>query len=216
MTIVLTLEDGTEGKDYLDSLARSGFGAGEIVVLRSGDRPPIGFDGLVLSGGGDVAPEVYREAPRADLRDVSPARDAQELGLIAAARRRGVPILAICRGVQILNVACGGTLVQDIPTEIGTAVPHEIKRPKDAIAHTIESSGAPWLAAGRIPVNSRHHQAIGRLGAGLTAVARSADGLLEAVSGERIAGVQWHPENMRDDVSRGIFAAFHEEVASRK
>jgi len=216
MKIVLTLEDGTVGKDYLDSLVRAGFGAEEIDVLRSGDRPPLGFDGLVLSGGGDVAPELYRDARRASLRSVSAARDTQELGLIAAARRRRAPVLAICRGIQILNVACGGTLVQDIPTETGTQVRHEVKSPKDAIAHTVESSGAVWLPPGTISVNSRHHQAIGRLGAGLTAVARSPDGLVEAVAGERIAGVQWHPENMRDDVSRGIFAAFREEVAARK
>lgn len=216
MTIVVTLEDGTAGLDYLDSLARAGFTPGEIAVLRSSDRPPLAFDGLVLSGGGDVAPELYREERRAELRDVSPARDAQELGLIAAARRRGVPILAICRGIQILNVACGGTLIQDIPAETGTAVTHEVNRPKDAIAHTVASSGATWLPGGTIPVNSRHHQAIGRLGAGLAAVARSDDGLVEAVSGERIAGVQWHPENMADGVSRGIFAAFHRDVSTRK
>jgi putative glutamine amidotransferase len=216
MRIVVTLEDGTAGTDYLASLARAGFREEEILVLRSADTPPPAFDGLMLGGGEDVAPELYREAPRADLRDVNPRRDAQELGLIAAARRRRAPILAICRGIQIVNVACGGSLVQDIPSEMPSGVVHEIKVPKDAIAHTVTSSGAPWLPAGTLPVNSRHHQAIRALGAGLSAVARSEDGLIEAAEAEGIAAVQWHPENMAGDpVSQGIFRAFRAAVAGR-
>jgi len=216
MRIVVTLEDGTVGADYLASLARAGFREEEILVLRSADTPPLGFDGLVLGGGEDVAPELYRETPRADLRDVNPRRDAQELGLIAAARRRRAPILAICRGIQIVNVACGGSLVQDIPSEMPSEVVHEIKVPKDAIAHTVTSSGARWLPAGTLPVNSRHHQAIRALGAGLSAVARSEDGVIEAVEAEGIAAVQWHPENMAGDpVSQGIFRAFRDAVADR-
>jgi len=216
MRIVVTLEDGTVGADYLASLARAGFREEEILVLRSADTPPLGFDGLMLGGGEDVAPELYRETPRADLRDVNSRRDAQELGLIAAARRRRAPILAICRGIQIVNVACGGSLVQDIPSEMPSEVVHEIKVPKDAIAHTVTSSGARWLPAGTLPVNSRHHQAIRALGAGLSAVARSEDGVIEAVEAEGIAAVQWHPENMAGDpVSQGIFRAFRDAVADR-
>jgi putative glutamine amidotransferase len=216
MKIVVTLEDGTAGTDYLDSLAAAGFGPEEILVVRSADVPPLAFDGLVLGGGEDVAPELYRQAPRADLRDVNPRRDAQELGLIAAARRRGAPILAICRGIQIVNVACGGSLVQDIPSQRPSAVDHEVKTPKDAIAHTVVSSGARWLPAGSLSVNSRHHQAIGELGSGLSAVARSDDRLIEAVEAEGIAAVQWHPENRKDDpVSVRIFRAFRDAVAAR-
>jgi putative glutamine amidotransferase len=216
MKIVVTLEDGTAGTDYLDSLAAAGFGPEEILVLRSAEVPPPAFDGLMLGGGEDVAPTLYRQAPRTDLRDVNPRRDAQELGLIAAARRRGAPILAICRGIQIVNVACGGSLVQDIPSETPSTVTHELKVPKDAIAHTVASSGASWLPAGTLSVNSRHHQAIGELGSGLSAVARSEDGLIEAVEAEGIAAVQWHPENRKDDpVSARIFRAFRDAVAAR-
>lgn len=216
MRIVVTLEDGTAGTDYLASLARAGFRPEEILVLRSADVPPASFDGLMLGGGEDVAPELYRETPRADLRDVNPRRDAQELGLIAAARRRRAPILAICRGIQIVNVACGGSLVQDIPSEAPSPVVHELKLPKDAIAHTVTSSGASWLPAGTLRVNSRHHQAIHALGAGLAAVARSDDGLIEAVEADSVAGVQWHPENMAEDpVSHRIFRAFRDAVAAR-
>jgi putative glutamine amidotransferase len=217
MRIVVTLEDGTAGADYLASLARAGFSPEETLVVRSSDTPPLGFDGLVLGGGEDVDPSLYRESPRVPLRDVNRRRDDQELGLIAAARRRGAPILAICRGLQILNVACGGTLIQDIPSETSSAVTHEVKRPKDAIAHTVTSTGGWSLPAGTLPVNSRHHQALGRLGASLAVVARSDDGLVEAVEGARITGVQWHPENLADDpVSQGLFRAFREEVARGK
>jgi putative glutamine amidotransferase len=216
MRIVITLEDGTEGRAYLDSLARAGFGPDEVLVLRSADTPPLSFDGLVLGGGEDVDPVLYRETPRADLRHVNSRRDAQELGLIATARRRRAPILAICRGIQILNVACGGSLIQDIPSESPSAIVHEIKIPRDAIAHTVTSSGAAWLPPGTLPVNSRHHQAIHALGAGLSPVARSEDGIIEAVEADGIAAVQWHPENMAGDpVSQGIFRAFRDAVAGR-
>jgi len=217
MKVVVTLEDETAGEDYLASLARAGFSPNEILVLRSADPPPMGFDGLVLGGGEDVDPELYRQAPRAPLRDVNRRRDAQELGLIAAARRRGAAILAICRGLQILNVACGGTLIQDIPSETSSAVTHEVKRPKDAIAHSVKSAGGWSLPAGTLPVNSRHHQAIERVGASLSVIARSEDGLVEAVEAERIAGVQWHPENLLlDSVAQGLFRAFREETLRRK
>ena len=216
MRVVVTLEDGTTGVDYIESLVRAGFRPEDLLVLRSADVPPAGFDGLVLAGGEDVAPELYRQAPRAELRDVNPRRDAQELGLIAAARRKRAPILAICRGIQVVNVACGGTLLQDIPSEDPSPVTHEIKLPKDAIAHAVESSGAVWLPAGKLSVNSRHHQGIDALGAGLEVIARSDDGLVEAVEGEGIAAVQWHPENMSGDpVSQGIFRAFHDAVGRR-
>ncbi|HET9793793.1 MAG TPA: gamma-glutamyl-gamma-aminobutyrate hydrolase family protein [Thermoanaerobaculia bacterium] len=216
MRIVVTLEDGTGGDDYLGSLAAAGFSSGEIAVLRSGDLPPFEFDGLVLAGGEDVDPPLYGESARPGLGEVNRRRDDQELGLIASARRRGAPIFGICRGLQIVNVACGGTLVQDIPTEIPSPVEHQIRRPKDAMAHAVTVSGGASLPPGTFSVNSRHHQAIARLGAGLTATARSADGVVEAVEGEGIVAVQWHPENLREDpVSRRLFRTFREAVAGR-
>ena len=217
MKVVVTLEDGTAGNDYLDSLARAGFAPEDLAVVRSKDAPPIGFDGLLLGGGEDVAPALYGEMPRSGLGKVNRRRDDQELGLIAAARRRGAPVFGICRGIQIVNVACGGTLVQDIPSESASKIAHEVKRPKDAIAHTVASSGGAFLPAGTIAVNSRHHQAIARLGAGLSAVARSSDGLIEAVEGDAMFAVQWHPENLAEDpVAQGLFRAFREAVVRRK
>ncbi|HWC64626.1 MAG TPA: gamma-glutamyl-gamma-aminobutyrate hydrolase family protein, partial [Thermoanaerobaculia bacterium] len=110
-----------------------------------------------------------------------------------------------------------GTLVQDIPSESGSKIGHDVKRPKDAIAHTVESSGGAFLPSGTLPVNSRHHQAIARLGAGLSAVARSSDGLIEAVEGDAMFAVQWHPENLAEDpVAQGLFRAFREALIRRK
>jgi len=216
MKIVVTLEDGTAGTDYLESLAEAGFPPEEILVLRSGDRPPLDFDGLLLAGGEDVDPPLYGETPRPGIGGINRRRDEQELGLIAAARRRSAPIFGICRGLQVVNVACGGTLVQDIPTEIPSPVEHEVRRSKDAIAHAVTVSSGRSLPPGTFSVNSRHHQAIARLGAGLSPTARSADGLIEAVEGEGIVAVQWHPENLRQDpVSRRLFGSFREAVVGR-
>jgi len=217
MKIVVTLEDGTEGRDYLDSLARAGFTPDEIAVLRSADAPPADFDGLLLGGGEDVDPALYGEGPRPGLGEVNRRRDDQELGLIAAARRRGAPIFGICRGLQVVNVACGGTLLQDIPTQAPSPVEHSVRRPKDGMAHAVTSPGSAALPEGTFAVNSRHHQAIARLGGSLSPTARSADRLIEAVESEGIVAVQWHPENLADDpVSRGLFRSFREVVARRK
>jgi putative glutamine amidotransferase len=216
MKIVVTLEDGTPGKDYLDSLAAAGFSGDEIAVLRSADRPPVDFDGLLLAGGEDVDPPLYGESPRPGLGSVNRRRDDQELGLIAAARRRGAPVFGICRGLQIVNVACGGTLVQHIPNEAPSPVEHQVRRPKDAMAHAVTVSDGASLPAGTFSVNSRHHQAIARLGAGLSPTARSADGLIEAVEGEGIVAVQWHPENLRGNaVSERLFRSFRAAVTDR-
>ncbi|HET7452724.1 MAG TPA: gamma-glutamyl-gamma-aminobutyrate hydrolase family protein [Thermoanaerobaculia bacterium] len=216
MKIAVTIEDGTVGKDYLDSLARSGFASGEIAVLHSADVPPFAFDGLLLGGGEDVDPALYGEARRPELGRVNRRRDDQELGLIAAARRRGAPIFAICRGIQVVNVACGGTLLQDIPAEAPSAVDHRVREPKTAMAHEVSASGAAALPDGSFRVNSRHHQAIARLGSGLRAVAHAPDGLVEAVEGEGIVAVQWHPENLAGDaVADRLFRAFREAVVRR-
>lgn len=216
MKIVATIEDGTVGKDYLDSLARAGFAPAEIAVLHSADVPPPAFDGLLLGGGEDVDPALYGEERRPGLGRVNRRRDDQELGLIAAARRRGAPVFGICRGIQIVNVACGGTLVQDIPSQAPSPVEHRVREPKTAMAHPVTASGGAALPEGTFAVNSRHHQAIARLGAGLTAVARSADGVIEAVEGNGIVAVQWHPENLAGDaVAEGLFRAFREAVVRR-
>jgi putative glutamine amidotransferase len=176
--------------------------------------------GLVLTGGGDVAPARYGQAPHETIVGVSEARDELEVAAISVAEELRLPVLAICRGMQVLNVALGGTLVQDIPSMIEGALAHSVQEPRHGPAHAVEVTAGSRLAgiAGgtRVEVNSRHHQAVDRLGAGLLVTARAADGLVEAVElpGERfVVGVQWHPEDMAGHPGIGVsadrlFAAF--------
>jgi putative glutamine amidotransferase len=221
--IVLTLEDGTRGADYFPALEAAGFSRGEVLPLGSRDAPPADFDGLLLSGGEDVDPALYGQERHARLGRVNRRRDDQELGLIAAARRRGIPIFGICRGLQVLNVAYGGTLVQDIPALKPSAVRHDVPSPKDFRAHEVATAPGSFLSpAGpsRLAVNSRHHQAIERLGSGLAACARSDDGLIEAIAAvghapERpsVFAVEWHPENFAGDSdAENLFRLFAEAV----
>jgi len=162
--------------------------------------------GLLLTGGADVAPERYGEARHSTVTDVDPARDEYEIALVRAALAAGLPLLAICRGLQVMNVAAGGSLVQDIPSQFGTSVRHQVANPKDAIAHDIVVSPGSRLAElmgtavarGRLPVNSRHHQAVQRVADGFVVTADAPDGVVEALElpqARFCVGVQWHPEN---------------------
>jgi putative glutamine amidotransferase len=171
--------------------------------------------GLVLSGGEDVEPSRYHAAPHPKLGETDPARDAVELALIAGAERRRLPILAICRGIQILNVALGGTLYQDLAAERGagpidhsdTAARHGLRvEPESLLHHTLGTVGAS--------VNSRHHQAIRELAPTLRATAWAEDGVIEGV--ERVdraapwtLAVQWHPE---DDTEEALFRGFAQAI----
>jgi putative glutamine amidotransferase len=140
--------------------------------------------GLVLTGGEDVAPRRYGEVPHRALGTVNEARDAFELALIAVARARGLPTLAICRGIQVLNVALGGTLVQDIPSQCPSALPHAPAGGRAARVHDVHVAPATRLAdavqAQRLSVNSSHHQAIARVAHGLRVTARAPDGVIVA------------------------------------
>jgi putative glutamine amidotransferase len=158
------------------------------------------LDGVCLSGGPDIEPACYGSAAHPELGPTEPEVDLFELGLARAARRRGLPILAICRGMQVLNVARGGTLVQHLP-DLGGEVEHRQLTPASEPSHGVALASASKLAriAGgeRIDVNSFHHQAIERLGTGLEPVAWSEDGVIEAVEAPGDAftvGVQWHAE----------------------
>jgi len=159
------------------------------------------LDALVLSGGGDVAPERYGAERHPQVGGVHEGRDAWELALIAEARRAGLPILAICRGLQILNVALGGTLIQHLPDhDVGGADPHLVPDRFDEGAHRVAiaagTRAAKVLDADEVVVNTLHHQAVDRCADGLVVVGRDQHGLVEAVEhpDEPILGVQWHPE----------------------
>ncbi|HVH10671.1 MAG TPA: gamma-glutamyl-gamma-aminobutyrate hydrolase family protein [Gemmatimonadales bacterium] len=174
-----------------------------------------GVQGLVLTGGEDVEPRRYGAAPHAKLGAIDPARDAVELALIASAERRRLPILAICRGIQILNVALGGTLYQDLSSERPGPLDHAAAGGRHALAVAPHSVVA--ASVGSVPgsVNSRHHQAIRDLAPALVATAWAEDGVVEAAERrERAApwtlGVQWHPEELPED---GVFQGFAAALA---
>jgi putative glutamine amidotransferase len=163
-------------------------------------------DGLVLSGGEDVDPARYGQPPHPSLGSVNPERDAMEFRVLEGALRREIPVLAICRGAQLLNVAWGGTLFQDLPSLRPTAMEHRQQAPVDQPRHTVTvekgSRLRDVLGADVVPVNSFHHQGIDRLAPGLRAVAWADDGLVEGVEsadGRWIVGVQWHPERSGSD-----------------
>lgn len=176
---------------------------GAPVVLVPVDDPAAvmdGLDALVLSGGGDVEPSVYGGPSEDGTEMVDPRRDAFELGLLDAARARGRPILGVCRGMQVLNVGFGGTLIGELARS--TKSSHYEPKRWDSTVHSVRmdpaSKMSKALGASDIEVNSLHHQAIENLGRGLRAVGWADDGVIEAVEGESepVFGVQWHPEWM--------------------
>jgi putative glutamine amidotransferase len=181
--------------------------------------------GLVLTGGEDVAPARYGAPPHPRLGEVHDGRDAFEAALVHAARARALPTLAICRGVQILNVALGGTLVQDIPSERPDAIEHDGDWPRTARVHDVEVAPGSRLARAlgteRLSINSMHHQAVGTVAPSLVAVAHAPDGVVEGVEWPNddwwMVGVQWHPEELSaapEGWDRSLFAAFA-DVARR-
>jgi putative glutamine amidotransferase len=182
--------------------------AGAVPVV----LPPIGdaddyldrLDGVCLSGGPDLDPDAYGAPERhAELGPTEPSLDAFELALLNGALERGMPILAICRGAQALNVACGGTLRQHVPghrqTEMASQPTHTVEiAPRSRLARIVRARS--------LAVNSFHHQAVDRVGAGLRVVARAADGTIEGIEGAGfVVGVQWHAETLAEHI--GLFEA---------
>ena len=165
--------------------------------------------GLMLTGGEDVEPRHYGEPRHQGLAATDAARDAVELALYRTARERRVPILAICRGIQLVNVAEGGTLYQDLPSQHPSSVAHAGTSARHRLR--VEPGSLLERVAGHpASVNSRHHQAVKDLAPALRAVAWAEDGIIEGVEGQDEAagwllGVQWHPE---DDVEAGLFEGF--------
>jgi putative glutamine amidotransferase len=190
------------------------------------DRILAAVDGLLLTGGEDVAPEYFGEEPHPKLGSVSKARDATEIALISAARRLRIPLMAICRGIQVLNVESGGSLIQDIAAQRPDALEHNGSGPRGAALHAVDIDEDSILGlatgAGRLDVNSLHHQAIDRLGDGLRVTARAPDGIIEGVESTDdwwVLAVQWHPEEMDAAARPGaepgpLFKAFAESVRS--
>lgn len=212
----IRLFDGAEragvNAAYVDSVSK----AGGIPLLLT---PPIGpdaaggalepLDGLVLTGGHDLDPQWYDAHPSPELGPVDSRRDEFELALFHAARARGLPILGICRGMQLVNVAMGGTLYQDLPSEQPGGIHHDPPGARNSRTHAVTVSEGSRLRfaldAATLVTNSFHHQAIKDLAPGLTVTARADDGVIEGVESAKADGwllaVQWHPEEFHHEVN---------------
>ena len=177
-----------------------------------------GVAGLVVTGGEDVAPSRYGEQPHPTV-EAHEGRDESEIALILEAKRRQIPTLAICRGIQVVNVALGGSLMQDIPSQCPNAINHDPGGNREARVHEVrvepESRLARALRSDRLMTNSFHHQALARIAGDLCVTARTPDGIIEGAESADpswwMLGVQWHPEelvNTREPWDRNLFGAF--------
>jgi gamma-glutamyl-gamma-aminobutyrate hydrolase PuuD len=192
--------------DYVQCVARSG---GAPLLLPCVIDTPTALaaldvaDGLLLTGGGDVLSLNYNEEPHATSKFQDPTRDAAEIALTHAAIARGIPVLGICRGLQLLNVALGGTLIQDIPSQVPGAIKHYGEGLEAALLHTIsvepDSLLAKVLGDGKMAVNSYHHQAAKDVAPGLRVNSSAPDGVIEGLEssdGKPVLCVQFHPEEI--------------------
>ena len=194
----------------------------DVVEIGPGARQPEALlqdlDGLLLPGGPDIAPQLYGESTTHRSVEVDPERDALELPLVRAALVRGMPILGVCRGIQTLNVAAGGTLWQDLPSQRPSRVVHKEPlegRNRRQLLHAVVVEPSAHLrvilGGGTQMVNSIHHQAVRDPAAGFVPVAAAPDGTIEAIEAIHhafVLGVQWHPEELCDDPAEArLFAA---------
>ena len=189
---------------YIDALESAGLVPLVIPPLANEAASAIldAVDGLVLTGGEDVNPSRYGQQPHPKLKNVSDARDSTEIALIREAKRRGTPILAICRGIQVLNVALGGTLIQDIRAQCEGSLDHDDGSPRQSRTHgiTVEPGSLTAAALGTTDasVNSLHHQAVKEVSPELKVTARSTDGIIEGLEtidpAWWVLAVQWHPK----------------------
>jgi len=177
--------------------------------------------GLLLAGGGDMDPSYFNEEPHPNLGEITPNRDRFEVMLTKSALRKNIPVLGICRGIQVLNVACGGSVIQHIPAVVKKPLKHSQAAPRHHATHRIfidkSSRTAEILQTNLTRVNSFHHQAVGDPANGFNVSAISNDGVIEAIEHTKFRfafGVQWHPECMfkKDKASRLLFKAFVEEA----
>lgn len=225
MKILLAIDPGQPHASYRGALLTAGALPEEVEIVQPGDALPEEFDGLLLSGGADVDPSRYGEVPVNGSVRVDVDRDGLDFELFSRAERHEAPVFGICRGLQVLNVALGGTLWQDLPSQRPRGVEHSFPsgeghdraHPAHEIRLSRSATGtlpleAALAAAGEVFVNSRHHQAVKDLAPGLVPLAASPDDLVEAFAREAgpfLAAVQWHPENLvgRAD-QKALFAEF--------
>jgi putative glutamine amidotransferase len=210
--------------NYIEAIRRAG---GIPLLVPPGDDGEAAAvvaraDGLLLVGGNDCDPSVFGEEPHPTIEPMDPRRQRSDLALAAAAREAGLPALGICLGMQIMNIAAGGTLIQDIPSQVGDRIAHggEISnRARHAVTVGERSRLATLIGAGRHDVNSTHHQAVREAGAGIAFTAAADDGVIEALEDPAhpfFVGVQWHPEDMAGErASDPVFEALIEAARAR-
>jgi len=209
---------------YVESLRRAG--AVPVIVPPQPENAAeviAGLDGLLLAGGDDCDPSAYGEERHPSCSTMDVRRQENDLALAKAARELGLPTLGICLGMQVMNVAAGGTLIQDITSQFETEIEHA-SEPEYRVRHDVMIDGNTRLAeiagaARELNVNSSHHQAIRDVGEGLRAAAHAPDGLVEGIEDPQhpfYVGVQWHPEDMSgEDSATSIFRAFIEAARHR-
>jgi Predicted glutamine amidotransferases len=210
------------GRDYSEAL--EGLGAIPFHMSLIPNREYISgclknLDGILLPGSDtDVDPHHFGEEPHPNLKKIIPEKDATDLLVLEEAERLAMPVLGICFGMQVLNVSRGGSIFQDIESQIPSAIKHEQGVPLERNSHSLEIAGGSLLSeisgGAKVRVNSHHHQSIKKVGENLRATAWAKDGVLEGIedtrAGRFVLGVQWHPELSwrTDDFSRGIFETF--------
>ncbi len=211
------------GRDYSEAIAGLGGVPVLIPLIDEADyiaRLVAGLDGILLPGSDtDPDPAYYGEDPHPKLKRVVPEKDRTDLLVLAEAEKLNLPVFGICFGLQILNVSRGGSLIQDIGSQVELAIKHDQGMPLERASHAIKVEGSGIISKAAegmtdLRVNSHHHQAVGRVGSDLTAVAWANDTVIEAVEDSRpgrwVVGVQWHPElSWRTDMlSRSLLEQF--------
>ena len=211
-----------QNQTYVEAVATTG-GAPVLIPLNLDEGALRAIyerlDGLLLAGGVDLDPKHYGEAIHEKCGQIDEARDAVELALTRWALAEGLPVLGICRGIQVLNVAAGGALYQDIASQAPGSLKHDCwpDHPRNYLAHQVTANGDSQVAAilgqRRVSVNSMHHQTVKDLAPSFKVAARAADGLIEAIEGHDhpfALGVQWHPEELVKDAPpmRRLFEDF--------
>jgi putative glutamine amidotransferase len=212
---------------YVEAVRRAG---GHPILLTSLDPGPAAellapFDALLLAGGGDIDPAMYGQEPRTEVYGLDPDRDRLEMDLVRAALRQGKPALCVCRGMQLANVALGGTLLQHLPdlpemgqhgVPLGGGTVHQVRVAKGSVLAQI-------VGGTRVRATCHHHQGVERLGEGLVGSAWSDDGLVEGLElgdpdGGWLVGVQWHPEETaaEDSSQQALFDALVSRAAERR
>lgn len=199
-------------KDYASAIADAG--GYPIMLLPQSPLPPF-LDGVVFSGGGDIDPLLFDEEPLFQNGEISPLRDKFELALCNTVLQKNMPLLGICRGMQVLNIALGGTIYQDISAQTNSTLKHNQQAPRFHATHGItvldDTLLSSLLKTTNTTVNSYHHQAVSSLGHDLRVCAKSKDDLIEAIEHTKnpfALGLQWHPEAMKAEEQKSLFIAF--------